>query len=179
MYCYEEEHSRVLHTFRQKLGIQDTNTRRKRVVRRDKNFKRATVLEAIKAYLHKLGASASFWGVWTFFVNWNGGVGSAIISSIVQAGISAVSITFLSLGMNFFLKSRISSIPLRVTVAATLPYLILLTVIIVSHIIAKTHNIIATILPWSSIGIVYSWLHCVQNRSSKESNSSKTESVVQ
>ena len=45
---------------------------------------------------------ASFGGIWTLFVNWNGGVESAIISSIVQASISAVLIAFLSLGMNFF-----------------------------------------------------------------------------
>ena len=53
VYCYEDEHSRTLHTFRKKLGIQGTRTKRKQTTRKKKNFKREADIETIKAYLHK------------------------------------------------------------------------------------------------------------------------------
>jgi len=51
VYCYEQEHSRILHAFRKKLGVtEEKRGRQKRSV--DTRFKRETDLEIIKQYLH-------------------------------------------------------------------------------------------------------------------------------
>lgn len=51
IYCYEQENSRILHTFRKKLGVKEERKgRQKRNI--DTRFKRETDLETIKKYLH-------------------------------------------------------------------------------------------------------------------------------
>lgn len=51
VYCYEQEHSRILHTFRKKLGVKDERQgRQKRNI--DTRFKRETNLETIKKYIY-------------------------------------------------------------------------------------------------------------------------------
>ena len=50
VYCYEQENSRILHTFRKKLGVKEERKgRQKRNI--DTRFKREIDLETIKKYL--------------------------------------------------------------------------------------------------------------------------------
>lgn len=101
-------------------------------------------------------SGALLWGVWAFFVNFESSVPAAVRSSFVQALLSAGSIYCLTSGMDYFLLNGPKNNWVRKSIAAIVPFLVLLAVIFSTHLIAQTPNLIFTIAPPASIGVVFS-----------------------
>lgn len=109
----------------------------------------------------------SLWGGWALYVNWSAGVVSASISAVTQGCISAASISGLSLGMEYMLNLRLLPPRWRNVAAALVPYSLLLAVIVISHITVGTENVIATILPSASLGLIYSVAYVIKRVTSE------------
>jgi hypothetical protein len=107
---------------------------------------------------------AALWGSWALYANWEAGVGSASLSAVTQAAISASSITFLSLLANRVLARSWPNPVVQVVAATVIPYSVLLSLVITAHLIVGTHNIVRTIVPSASVGIAYCVLYAIKNR---------------
>ncbi len=107
---------------------------------------------------------ALLWGSWAFYANREAGVGSAALSAVTQATISACSITALSLLANRVLARRWPSPLVQVIAATVIPYGVLLSLVITAHLIVGTHNIVRTIVPSGAVGITYCVLYAIKNR---------------
>lgn len=109
----------------------------------------------------------TLWAGWALYVNFDAGLPSAILSSLTQGIISAFSITALSLSMDMILSAQWKNSSAKIVAAALIPYSVLLLIIIVSHIIVGTHDVLTTVLPSSSLGIIYSVLYSTKNANIK------------
>ena len=125
----------------------------------------------------KLNAFLGFclWGLWTLWVNYEAGLASAILSAITQGTISAASVSSLALAMNYFMQLKYQKLIINIIMASLIPYLSLLSIIVSAHIIVNTHDIVTTILPSASIGIVYVILYI--HKSTALLNSDKSTST--
>lgn len=107
---------------------------------------------------------AALWGSWAFIANREAGVGSAALSAVTQAVVSATSITLLSLLADRVLARRWPSAAVQVVAATVIPYGVLLSLVVSAHLIVGTHHLVRTIAPSGSVGIAYCVLYAIKNR---------------
>lgn len=121
--------------------------------------------------LRKYGRSAvmgvlagTLYGSWAVYANWNHDAGHIARAAATQFLLSFCSTSFLTLMIEFML-ARGRSLG-NLVAAAIGPHTCMVALFVVAHSLAGTPNVVKTIAPSATVGLVYSILYVLKRRRS-------------